>query len=136
MRKKARGVQHFGLHLTLDCYGCKPSLLDRRSTARRFLNSAVKKLGMTKLYGPIVVRAPGNDKKDPGGWSGFVVIQESHISVHTFPKRKFVSVDIYSCRDFSHGRVAAFVKNFFGADSTEKNIITRGRRYPIRNFAE
>jgi len=134
MRKNIHGVQHFGLHLTLDCYGSKPYLLEKRAMVERFLKSAVRHLGMTKLYGPVVVLAPGNSKKDPGGWSGFVIIQESHISVHTFPKRKFVSIDIYSCRDFSHRRITAFVKKFFLANSIEKNVIIRGRRYPANNI--
>jgi len=38
-------------------------------------------------------------KKDPGGWSGFVIIAESHISIHTFPARRFVSIDVYTCKN-------------------------------------
>ncbi len=89
---------------------------------------------MKKLYGPKVVRAKDNHLKDPGGWSGFVIIQESHFSVHTFPKRRFVSVDIYSCRDFDFKDASRFIKKFFRARSLETNVIVRGRRYPQRNL--
>ena len=34
------------------------------------------------------------------GISGFVMIAESHISVHTFPDQDYVFIDIFSCRPF------------------------------------
>lgn len=54
---------------------------------------------MTALSATEVYYAASNDKKGPGGWSGFAVIQESHISIHTFPERGFLSADVYTCRN-------------------------------------
>lgn len=125
---------HFGLHLTLDGYGCDPQLLGDRTTVSRFLIVLAKKLHLNILFGPKVVFAPGNQRKDPGGYSGFVIIQESHFSVHTFPKRKFVSIDVYSCRDFDYKKAAAFIKNFFRVHSIEINVVVRGRKYPQKNL--
>ncbi len=39
------------------------------------------------------------NRKDPGGISGFVMIAESHFSLHTFPARRFVTLDIYTCQN-------------------------------------
>jgi len=125
---------HFGLQLTFDGSGCDYKILADRLRILQFLNSLVRRLQMKKLYGPRVVRAPANKLKDPGGWSGFVIIQESHFSIHTFPRRRFVSVDIYSCRDFDYKAAISFVKKFFRAQFTEINIIVRGRRYPEKNL--
>ncbi len=125
---------HFGLHFTLDGYRCSSGTLNNRKKVEKFLNLLVRRLRMRKLFGPKIIRAPGNGKKDPGGWSGFVVIQESHFSVHTFPKRKFVSIDIYSCRDFDWQKAAQLCKKFFGARALETNVIVRGRRYPQKNL--
>lgn len=125
---------HFGLHLTLDGYGCDSKILASRAACEHFLNYLVKRLKMKKLFGPKIVHASDNKRKDPGGWSGFVIIQESHFSVHTFPKRRFVSADIYSCRDFDYKAATSFVKNFFRARSVEINVIVRGKRYPLKNL--
>ncbi len=65
---------------------------------------------MHMLSRPKVVKAPDNHFKDPGGWSGFIIIAESHISLHTFPKRRFISADVYTCKN---GMDAEFVIDFF-----------------------
>ena len=54
---------------------------------------------MHKLIEPIVVEVGQLSDKDPGGLSGYVLIAESHISIHTFPLRGFVSADVYTCQN-------------------------------------
>lgn len=92
------------------------------------------KMGMRVLIPPYVVNAPANDKKDPGGFSGFVMIQESHISVHTFPRRRFVSIDLYSCKNFEPAPAIAYFKRTFGISELEINTVVRGTKYPMRNL--
>lgn len=125
----------FGEHLTIDGYGGCPMKLNNRDIVHQSLNDLPELLGMTKLAAPQVYFAPGNNTKDPGGWSGFVIIAESHISIHTFPGRKFVSIDVYSCRN---GMDCAFIQSFFkekfDLKELETNFINRGTRYPVRNI--
>ena len=92
------------------------------------------KMGMKPLIPPYVVRAPGNRKKDPGGYSGFVIIQESHLSVHTFPGRRFVSIDVYSCRDFNTAQVCRYFQRAFNIRKCETNLIIRGKEYPLADL--
>lgn len=91
-------------------------------------------LGMHTLITPYVVRVPENDKKDPGGYSGFVMIQESHIGIHTFPKRKFVSIDVYSCKNFDTKKTQKYLVKAFHIKEAETNVIVRGTRYPLQNI--
>lgn len=91
-------------------------------------------MGMKKLMPPYVVRAAANRKKDPGGYSGFVMIQESHISVHTFPARRFISVDVYSCRKFRTAPVISYFRRVFGIGKVETNIVVRGKEYPMADI--
>lgn len=125
---------HFGLHLTLDGYGGDYKILNSRSAALRYLATTVKRLKMKKLLGPYVVRAKENNTKDPGGYTGFVAIQESHISVHTFPRRGFVSIDVYSCTDFDYKGAIRYAKEFFKLSLLEINVIVRGKKYPMKNI--
>jgi len=85
---------------------------------------------MKKLSTPEIYFAKGNDIKDPGGWSGFVVIEESHISVHTFPGRGFLSADVYTCKN---GMDTNYIKNYFKKTfelkELETNFIKRGLKY-------
>lgn len=91
-------------------------------------------MGMKRLIPPYVVAAPANGKKDPGGWSGFVIIQESHISVHTFPARRFVSIDVYSCKMFNPRLAISFFRRVFGIRKIETNLVARGKEYPLANI--
>src|SRR3989344_5879458 len=90
---------HFGEHITIDGYGGGRGKLNSKKLVFRCLTELPQLLGMHTLIDPVTVWAEPNGKKDPGGWSGFVIIAESHISIHTFPGRQFMSADVYSCRN-------------------------------------
>lgn len=85
----------------------------------------------------MVYHSDSNDIKDPGGWTGIVVIAESHISVHTFAKRGFVSVDVYTCKnDMDNDLIIDYVTKAFDLKDIETNFIKRGTRYPEANIYE
>lgn len=127
--------EHFGEHITIDGYGGSEDLLNNKSLIESILNDLPARLGMHTLADPVVYFAAGNDAKDPGGWSGFVVIAESHISVHTFPKRGFVSADVYTCKNgMDTDFVIRFFKDAFKLSDVESNLIIRGTRYPVTNI--
>lgn len=123
--------EHFGEHLMLDGYDGSYEKLNNKSLVLRLLDDLPVKIGMKTLADSVVYPAPANGKKDPGGWSGFVVIAESHISVHTFPAKGFVSADVYTCRN---GMDVDFILNYFkksfALKKIEQNFVKRGLQYP------
>jgi len=129
-------MNHFGEHITIDGYGGSEELLNKKELVLDCLNNLPFLLKMNKLAEPEVYFAVGNDDKDPGGWSGFVVIAESHISVHTFPKRGFVSIDVYTCKN---GMDQKYIEDYFidkfCLKEVETNFIIRGTRYPKENLS-
>ncbi|MBI2442422.1 MAG: S-adenosylmethionine decarboxylase [Candidatus Levybacteria bacterium] len=124
----------FGLHLMLDAYDCDPKVLNDANVVYKILDDLPEKIGMKKLIKPYVVFAEANDKNDPGGWSGFVIIQESHIAIHTFIKRRFITVDVYSCKSFDTGKTIQYFRDVFKTDDLETQIETRGKNYPPENI--
>lgn len=126
---------HFGEHVTIDGYGGNKELLNNREQVLSCLNDLPELLGMHKLAEPVIYFAKANDLKDPGGWTGVVVIAESHISIHTFPERGFVSADVYTCKN---GMNTEFIFNYFKEKfelkDMETNFIKRGTRYPANNI--
>lgn len=118
----------------LDGYGGDQAKLNDKELVRKCLDELPEILGMKKLAEPEVYFAQGNDIKDPGGWSGFVVIAESHISIHTFPKRGFLTADAYTCRNGMDIKfIEEYLKEKFGLRDTETNFVKRGMRYPEKN---
>lgn len=131
--------EHFGEHITIDGYFGDNSLLNDRENVRASIDELPSELGMKKLSSPEVYFAKGNDIKDPGGWSGFVVIEESHISVHTFPAVGFVSIDVYTCRNgLDQSRVIRYFERRFDLKDVEVNFIKRGLKFPdaVRQLVE
>src|SRR3989344_3010343 len=128
---------HFGEHFMIDGYGGDKNLLNDESLVMQTLSELPQKMGMRILGKPQVYFAAGNDNKDPGGWTGVVVIQESHISIHTFPNRGFVSIDVYTCQNgLDTEFVSNYFKNLFDLKDLETNFIKRGTRYPQANIYE
>lgn len=132
---KSMETEHFGEHLMIDGYGGSYEKLNDQSLVLEILNELPAKLGMHPLSESQIFQAPDNNKKDPGGWSGFVVIAESHISVHTFPKRGFISADVYSCKNgIDKDLIRNYFSDKFNLTDIEENFNLRGTRYPGENI--
>ncbi len=130
-------LAHFGEHLMLDGYGGSYEKLNDRELVFHCLRDFPEKLGMHKLAEPVVYAAPDNQLRDPGGWSGFVIIAESHISIHTFPKRRFVSIDAYTCKNgLDPTLTERYFQEAFALEDIETNFIKRGMKYPSENLHE
>lgn len=126
---------HFGEHITIDGYGGNFELLDNEESIRACFIDLVALLGMHSLYGPEIISAPDNLIKDPGGWSGFTIIAESHISIHTFPKRRFISADVYTCQNGLDSKVVTdFFMERFELSDIETHFVIRGTKYPQDNL--
>ena len=127
----------FGYHLMLDLYGCDINALSSMEKCYYTLDMLPSILKMNKLTPPYIVSASSNEEKggkDPGGYTGFVIIAESHISLHTFVKRGFVSIDVYSCLEFDKSSAIDFLKEIFKPKDIEENFVKRGTRYPSENI--
>ena len=116
------------MHLTVDGYGGDAEALQNTELIYDFLDTLPDRIGMTKMIPPQVYTYRG---KNPGDWgvSGFVLIAESHISVHTFPDRQHVNIDIFSCKSFDSGECVKIVESHFGLIRVETNVLERGLEY-------
>lgn len=123
----------FGTHLTLDGYGANAEKLNDMHRVFKALDDIPGLLDMKKIITPYVVYYPGNGQKDLGGYSGMVMIAESHISIHTFPSDGFVSIDVYTCQgNLDTKTAAAYFREQFDVQEWEQHVIKRGTKY-VRN---
>ena len=116
------------MHLAIDGYGANPEVLKDIDLVRRFLDEYPGAIGMTKIAPPQVYTYRGKVPED-WGVSGFVIIAESHISIHTFPDRGYVNVDVFSCKDFDSDAALDDVKGFFLLDEARAWTMERGVEY-------
>ncbi|WP_297455873.1 adenosylmethionine decarboxylase [Persephonella sp.] len=120
----------FGPHLMVDGYEANYETLASVEAITEFLDNLPKEIGMTKIMPPYVFKYDGGDKPEDWGVSGFVIIAESHISIHTFPEKQYFSIDIFSCKEFDMDKAVEIIKEYFGTDKLEIRTTNRGTEFP------
>ena len=113
------------MHVIIDGYGGDPEQLADENVVSAILDQYPTDMGMTKIAPPTVVRYRGTNPED-WGVSGYVMIAESHISIHTFPERRLIWADIFSCKGFDHAPIVEDLKQRFGFREMQVSIIERG----------
>jgi len=117
------------MHVTIDGFGGNPSQLGNLQLVRNLLDRYPDEIGMTKISTPHVFQYEGVKPED-WGVSGFVIIAESHIAVHTFPQHGQVWVDIFSCKGFNEIPAIDKIVDAFSLTDTRINKLERGLEYP------
>jgi S-adenosylmethionine decarboxylase len=92
-------------------------------------------IGMKKITTPYVVPYV-HEIKEESGISGVVMIAESHISIHTYPHKDYVFIDIFSCKEFSTKKAIDFLKEKLGLTKMKTYLEQRGKDFPRTVMAE
>ena len=121
------------MHLIIDGYGNNPKLMQDEKFIYELLDSYPAQIGMTKIASPLVFRYIGSNPED-WGISGLVFIAESHISIHTFVERRYVNIDVFSCKDFNAEQVIKDFKGKFQLTRLTSRLINRD--WNITDLAE
>ncbi len=119
----------FGPHLTIDGKKCDKSKLSDLALVFKVLDDLPSIIGMTKIMPPYSIIYHGAVPKD-WGISGFVMIAESHISIHTFPEKEFVFIDLFSCKMFDVEKAIKYLVDAFGIKDMDKEMVKRGICFP------
>ncbi len=114
------------MHLVMDGYGADAHKLQDESLVRELLDTYPEAISMTKISEPLVHRYTEGRVPNDWGISGFVLIAESHISVHTFPERGYLNVDIFSCKPFDADLAVEELRGRFGITEVRTQVLDRG----------
>ncbi len=134
MAGDAAAVEQFGVHLMIDGYDADPARLADPVLLEALLRELPDRMGMHRISDTVVVEVGPKNRKDPGGISGFVMIAESHFSLHTFPARRFVTLDIYTCQNsLDTAAITAQLASALGMTDMDVFVQPRGIRYPSEN---
>lgn len=117
------------MHVTIDGFGGDRQKLSDENLVRALLDRYPEEIGMTKIAPPHVYRYVGKKPED-WGVSGFVLIAESHISIHTFPQHGYVWVDIFSCKGFDARPPIADIQEQFLLTEVRTRALSRGLEFP------
>ncbi len=79
-----------GLHILADLYGVEAGKIDHVEDVKALLEGAVKYAGLSKLSSHF-------HQFYPHGATGIILLEESHISIHTWPEHGYAAIDVYTC---------------------------------------
>ena len=82
--------QILGRQTMLELYGCKTDLLNDVSFIEKVMVEAANRANATMVQQYF-------HQFSPHGVSGTIVIEESHINIHTWPEYDFAAIDIFTC---------------------------------------
>ncbi|MEN9341981.1 MAG: hypothetical protein RIQ54_237 [Candidatus Parcubacteria bacterium] len=79
-----------GTHIIADLFGCK-NIND---------NEAVKSIiSQSAVVSKATVLSEQFHEFEPQGLTGYILLAESHISIHTWPEVGYAAVDVFTCGD-------------------------------------
>lgn len=124
---EARAV---GWQCVLDLFDCRASRIDDLGWIRRVLLGAAEAAAATII-------SDSFHCFEPHGISGFVVIAESHLAIHTWPELNYAAIDVFTCNSELHiERAIDYIIAAFESPDAEIARFTRGDhrlvRHPIR----
>ncbi len=119
----------YGPQLVVDLYKCNAKKLGDKNFIKKTLVEFPAKIGMRKISKAFVFKYNPKNKEEQG-LSAFVLIAESHITIHTYPLRQLAKIDIVSCKGFDQEKAAAMLKKTFNAKEAEAKSLYRGKHYP------
>ncbi len=85
-------MKALGRHILVEFSGCNAEVLNDVSVIEKSMIEAAQIAGATVINSTF-------HHFSPWGVSGVVVIQESHLAIHTWPEYRYAAVDLFTCGD-------------------------------------
>ena len=109
-----------GRHLLVDFHGVAAGLLSDCTAIEALLRDAARAAGATPVGGEFHHFGPGL------GVTGVLLLQESHISIHTWPEHGFAAVDVFMCGAAQPGQAVAVIETALRPASVTRQEAQRG----------
>jgi S-adenosylmethionine decarboxylase len=109
-----------GREWIVDAYGCTPEALKDRDKLDKLFARLIDVLQLRPVSPPQWHQFP-----DPGGLTGFVMLEESHLCCHTFPEHGSMCINLFCCKPRPEFNFVVLLAREFGADNVRVRRIDR-----------
>ncbi len=115
-------MDSLGTHLLADLWDCVE--LDPENY-ERIIRHAIAESGATLI-------SFQQHEFQPHGYTAVALLAESHLSIHTWPEKKFVAIDYFTCGDRAPCETALeiFVRQL-RPENVQSVMVERGRRHQV-----
>jgi S-adenosylmethionine decarboxylase len=114
-----RSFDTVGAHVLADFWGCRPEKLDDAKLLMQTLREAAAQANMTIL-------GEEGHKFEPQGYTGLLLLAESHISIHTYPESGYAAVDVFTCGGGLTQKAIDYLKRVLEPERIKEITIKRG----------
>jgi S-adenosylmethionine decarboxylase len=113
-------LKALGTHIVCELSGCDAAKLTDVEVVREMMQNAARAANATIIETAF-------HRFQPQGVSGVVVIQESHLSIHTWPETGYAAMDFYTCGDHTDPWAACeYAAEAMGATTMLTTEVKRG----------
>ncbi|MCD7899538.1 MAG: adenosylmethionine decarboxylase [Bacteroides sp.] len=64
---------------------------------------------------------------DNGGYTAFALLEESHISIHTYPEYQAIFLDVFTCGNTNTRMIVDILEEYYQPTDKKVQIIERGK---------
>lgn len=122
-------LEQLGRHILVELYNCDCEILGDHAKIEEFMCEAARRSNATIVNSCF-------HTFNPWGVSGAVIIQESHLTIHTWPEYGYASVDLYTCGESVNPWVGfAYLEKELKCERSESTEIARGMVEKIKSFS-
>jgi S-adenosylmethionine/arginine decarboxylase-like enzyme len=107
----------------LDCYDCPREKLEDTNFILQALESLPVKIGLPGAASPPAIFNYEGEEAVEWGISGVVRTSLAHVSVHTFPDKNHVFVDVFARDNFNITRARELLVSLFNAEDYEEVVV-------------
>lgn len=111
------------VHVLIDFIVQDSSLLDTPDRSMVFLRESVLAAGATVL-------SEHTHQFSPAGFSGILILAQSHASIHTWPESGLISIDIFACGSIDTEAALDVLRRRFLPSSECVEVCRRGALIP------
>lgn len=112
-------MKSLGNHFLTELFSCTIEIINNVEFVEEYMKIAAT------LSGATIVQSVFHTFS-PYGVSGVVIVEESHLAVHTWPEHGYAAIDFFSCGDLDCKAAISNLSNRFGAEKIETKKIERG----------
>lgn len=108
-----------GTHILAEYSGCDPAMLNDCEAVEGLLVNAATAAGAT-------VVARKSHRVNDSGVICVLVLQESHLSIHTWPKEGYAAADFFTCGKCDSHNAHPVIEAGLGAETSKVVVLERG----------
>ncbi|MBU5438129.1 adenosylmethionine decarboxylase [Tissierella sp. MSJ-40] len=112
--------EQLGRHILVEYYNCDNKVLNNAKLIEGYMIEAAKIAKATVVESVF-------HTFNPWGVSGAVIIEESHLTIHTWPEYSYAAVDLFTCGTMIDPWAAfEYLEEKLKAEKTDSTEISRG----------